>query len=786
MNSHMTEAGKGSPQPYGGIESIALSDVGRRRVRNEDVAWAFNEALVYGVADGVGGAEGGEMASQALRDRIAEAVRSKEFLNMSLFERVDRIREVVASTGEWLRRSSEERGICGMATTLVLLLADPEGGHRAIALHAGDSRLYRFRNSTLLQLTRDHSAEAAAESAGFSPRNLPASFRGIVTRAIGLGTTVSLEQTDVDLERNDVLLLCSDGLTKMVNDCGIESILRECSTSDLSQVARRMISEANAAGGLDNISLVLIRFPFVKKLPLSLPTAKIRHFARWIRFSVPIHALATLIVVPVCIWVIGRRMEMSKWKDREDGSRVANSDSRFSSDTVERGRAVWGMRDAKTGVSVAEAGEERGHDSMQKGGAHAQNEGAHSRKTEIVSTVGVRDSRSLLSDGRRSLANDADAREPPGPDVNSISMKSPPPSVIKEPIVMQSVSKVSNVQHDYCEARRPGISSDDCLSVYSGPLGAESGLPDTPDPASLPRGVHSKNGPGGGPGPPAQYSSGTTTTIEEWRRRATDAASRAASDGSWGNLLQVVAASGRTLRELLPDEEDCEAAEKWMEVWQRARMILDSGQDPWTDLLPKRRDLIVPFDSLRMHFWLDRRSPDAYCAFLRHYHLKLVDSCQLYISQAVQRQTDIFSRMTDGVIHNVALLIEAPSEAQNLSELVQHVIRRIEAVEGFRAELYRKRPIEKADAYPLPQIRRLRDAQCELYERLGKALAAPIVMRHLSYWNADAETRGSVHGLLVSDAFSMPCDAPSDEGWKCRILVMEKLDQIVRNRLDGR
>jgi protein phosphatase len=145
----------------------------------------------------------------------------------------------------------------GMGTTLVMLVV--AGGHLVVG-HVGDSRVYRLRSGQLQRLTRDHSLLQEQLDAGLiTPAQAARSTnRNLVTRALGVEAEVTLEARDHSLMHDDLLLLCSDGLTDMVDDEGICDLL--CHThASLQEACHALVDAANAAGGRDNISVVLVR-----------------------------------------------------------------------------------------------------------------------------------------------------------------------------------------------------------------------------------------------------------------------------------------------------------------------------------------------------------------------------------------------------------------------------------------------------------------------------------------------------------------------------------------------
>jgi serine/threonine protein phosphatase PrpC len=253
------------------LESADCTDTGRKRKHNEDSLVRLPEQGLFCVADGMGGTFGGEVASQAAVEGLQH-----EFANFdgegrarSLDERTGAVRKALNDSSSWIRNHADEMGVTGTGTTAVVLVFDPNHPRRAVALHAGDSRAYRYRQGKLQQITMDHSVAAAAGVK--SDKALPAMFRGVLTRAVGLEKQVMLEETPVDVEPGDLFMLCSDGLTKMVPDKNLARMIKDQGVDNLPALAKLMVDAANAAGGEDNTSVVLVRV--ADPLPADAPTA---------------------------------------------------------------------------------------------------------------------------------------------------------------------------------------------------------------------------------------------------------------------------------------------------------------------------------------------------------------------------------------------------------------------------------------------------------------------------------------------------------------------------------
>ncbi len=229
-------------------ETIAKTDTGRQRRDNEDSMFA--RAPVFVVADGMGGAQAGEVASgiaiDAFKQGLPEVGSAEERLAMRVREANHQIYEV--------SRSEHERA--GMGTTLTAAYL---GDAQMSIAHVGDSRAYLFRDGTLTRLTQDHSLVEELVKRGKLTQEQAAEHpqRSIITRALGPEPTVEVDTRTHPVRDGDVVLLCSDGLTSMIPEERVAQILG--SAGSLAQVAQQLIDDANQAGGRDNITVILFR-----------------------------------------------------------------------------------------------------------------------------------------------------------------------------------------------------------------------------------------------------------------------------------------------------------------------------------------------------------------------------------------------------------------------------------------------------------------------------------------------------------------------------------------------
>ena len=243
------------------LEFHAALDTGRARSNNEDTV-LFDEPLGLAVlADGMGGYQAGEVASDlaaktfhraitrwwgALAGGAPEPEQILQALSLGAREANHQVLEAASSRPEW----------AGMGTTLVVALIQAQ---QAWVGHIGDSRAYRWRDEQLIQITRDHSLLQEQIDAGLlTPEEAARSVhRNLVTRAVGVEPDVTMDIQAHDLRPGDLLLLCSDGLSDMLPDEAIAQVIREA--GDLPSLARALIDAANLAGGRDNISVILVQ-----------------------------------------------------------------------------------------------------------------------------------------------------------------------------------------------------------------------------------------------------------------------------------------------------------------------------------------------------------------------------------------------------------------------------------------------------------------------------------------------------------------------------------------------
>lgn len=241
------------------LSSAEMTDIGRRRKSNEDSLISLPRHGVFCVADGMGGVQGGEVASKAVVDALRKAFPESvdDVLPVTGEDSSAVFERALNEASQWIKDRADGLSLHGTGSTVVGVVFDRETPAQGMVLHAGDSRAYRFRDGKLAQLTVDHSVAAAAGLPDDS--SLPLMFRGVITRAVGLEQTVVLEVTPFDVLPEDIFLLCSDGLDKMLSDRRIQKIIRKHYSDPLEQMAKCLIDEALDAGGDDNVTVIVVR-----------------------------------------------------------------------------------------------------------------------------------------------------------------------------------------------------------------------------------------------------------------------------------------------------------------------------------------------------------------------------------------------------------------------------------------------------------------------------------------------------------------------------------------------
>jgi protein phosphatase len=245
----------------------AASDRGRVRKNNEDAFLADPALGIFAVADGMGGHAAGEIASRlalnTLQESLARAIQSQEaefspnrtaVISLPSALLVNGIRTANQAV---FHSSQEKEEYRGMGTTVVAVyLVDSS----PVMANVGDSRLYRIRKKQIDQLTEDHSVIWEQYREGIIPKEALSSspLKNIVTRALGMQPSVDVDVRELDLEKGDLLLLCSDGLSDLLQDEELLQTVRDAA-GDLNQACRNLIDLANRRGGKDNITVLLIQ-----------------------------------------------------------------------------------------------------------------------------------------------------------------------------------------------------------------------------------------------------------------------------------------------------------------------------------------------------------------------------------------------------------------------------------------------------------------------------------------------------------------------------------------------
>ena len=244
------------------VRACGLSDVGLTRVHNEDYFEIDPQHRLYVVADGMGGHSHGEVAAQIAVRAIRDSVERTSETNRPA-RHGKRLEMAIRLAHEEVLAAIEEDGtLVGMGTTVVGFLLDGDVG--AIA-HVGDSRGYLLREGALEQLTQDHTWVHEQVLAGFLSKEQARThpLKNVVTRALGGEAEVMVDLREIEVEAGDLFLLCSDGLTTMLSDREIKERLASGpgpsgGGQPLHEICRALVADANAKGGVDNVTVVLL------------------------------------------------------------------------------------------------------------------------------------------------------------------------------------------------------------------------------------------------------------------------------------------------------------------------------------------------------------------------------------------------------------------------------------------------------------------------------------------------------------------------------------------------
>ena len=236
---------------------LAKTDKGRKRRMNQDYVFATDQAIgtlpnLFLLADGMGGHKAGDYASRFAVEEVKQYISDapKDLPSIQL------IQDAISDVNQRLYKLSlEDENLNGMGTTLVTAFIE---GNNLTVGNIGDSRAYLIHGNSIRQITRDHSYVEEMIRRGFMRRGSMdyLNSRNIITRAVGIEPAVNADFFEVELTEGDFLLMCSDGLTNMVDNESIRNIIRE--RSSVSEKVQALIDMANINGGKDNIGIILV------------------------------------------------------------------------------------------------------------------------------------------------------------------------------------------------------------------------------------------------------------------------------------------------------------------------------------------------------------------------------------------------------------------------------------------------------------------------------------------------------------------------------------------------
>lgn len=239
---------------------IGRTEIGHVRPSNQDAFVVLNECGVWIVADGMGGHPGGHIAAKIAVDVGAERARAQaETLRGYPDRATEVVKELVVSANRRIHEKVQQQpSLTGMGTTVVTLMIVPAPKPIAYLAHLGDSRAYLYREGRLTQLTRDHTlVEDLLQRRVIDATEIKTHpKRHVLTKGLGMGLDMMPEQTSTSLTLDDLLVLCSDGLTKMLDDADIARSLSRAQ-GDVHRACQDLVENALARGGEDNVTVVV-------------------------------------------------------------------------------------------------------------------------------------------------------------------------------------------------------------------------------------------------------------------------------------------------------------------------------------------------------------------------------------------------------------------------------------------------------------------------------------------------------------------------------------------------
>jgi len=244
--------------------AFGLTDIGLVRQTNQDTLLIDDELGLWIVADGMGGHAGGDVASQlaieSIHKYVADQVSSQAHPDSQDWPTI--LQSAIAHANTTIRkRAKADPALKGMGTTVVLVFMPNTNDENTFIAHVGDSRAYLIRDKNITALTRDHTLLEERIQVGLLPRSTPSSHQlgHVLTRGVGVESTVDPEVVLHLFQGTDEILLCSDGLIKMMNDDQILEVLQKNPARTGQEKCQTLIDEANRLGGKDNTTVVLIQ-----------------------------------------------------------------------------------------------------------------------------------------------------------------------------------------------------------------------------------------------------------------------------------------------------------------------------------------------------------------------------------------------------------------------------------------------------------------------------------------------------------------------------------------------
>ena len=718
-----------------GLSVASVTDIGYKRKNNEDSILSLPECGLFCVADGMGGAREGQVASKALTDALQQEFKSRGAENLDLAAKSKLVHEVVNQVNAWIKKRAEDRGYAQMGSTLVAGLFDEKNPLRGMAVHAGDSRLYRYRNRALKQFTVDHTV---AELAARSDKDLPMQFRGVLTKVIGLCETIELDETPFDVAPDDLYLLCSDGLTRMVPDESIQELLCQNETEDVRALAQRLVDEAKKAGGDDNISVILIRTRFDRQKADAMKeeAGELSHDGHG----------------PETAATAASELDKNKTQDGAEPTSKNLDKGIPENDTAEGDTPTTddSRHDVRSDSGKKEDGIPASLGSQTKGGGHTQSKTNLIGGAGIVALIGavwlMASHWNQYGDSEKSVR--VTVTSPPSSDATGDIARAPSAQSATEMTIAAVTTTISPVKASAAPDQTTaaisdqvhGIQTDEIAAATSSPLTAVSGthvvptsgvvvaltkqepiqsVVQVPKPELITPPVESP--PTNTVSPPAPVVAVQKSnpekemaSMEKAKKALADGFHNAFITGQWGALKKAIGPWANTLEPIEADGARRAILHAWMKLWDDVSKdadLVEHSRPTFKEMQAVADMLELPLPPMAVTSGDARERADAYCRSYFEQQAALLKGIAVYADEEERRMAALGDRVGQYVT-NLWSFLEGASTASDCGDICKNLEDRKKGIAALKSWTQARSSFDvplKPDDYPLKDIKTVQE-----------------------------------------------------------------------------